>query len=135
MKSVFADTQFWAAKINPLDQWHERAIEAEYEIGIIRLVTSEQVIIEVLNYFSKFRPDTKQAAITAMRSIRASDEVEVVLQTEEILAAGFDLYEARLDKGYSLTDCISMNLMREREIYEIITHDKHFTQEGFKILM
>lgn len=135
MKTVFADTQFWVAKINPLDQWHKRAIEAEYKIGIVKIVTSEQVVIEVLNYFSKFRSDTKQAAATAMRSILASEEVEVILQSETILAEGFDLYESRLDKGYSLTDCISMNLMREREIFEILTHDRHFRQEGFKILM
>ncbi len=36
-------------------------------------------------------------------------------------------YKARPDKGYSLTDCISMNLMRERDITEILTHDHHFT--------
>lgn len=49
MKAVFADTGYWVAKINPLDQWHERAIAAEYEIGIVRFVTSEQVIVEILN--------------------------------------------------------------------------------------
>lgn len=70
-----------------------------------------------------------------MRSILASGEIEVILQTENILAEGLDLYESRLDKGYSLTDCILMNLMLEHKITQILTHDKHFTQEGFIILM
>ncbi len=48
---------------------------------------------------------------------------------------GFELYNARLDKGYSLTDCVSMNVMREQNISEILTNDDHFEQEGFQILL
>jgi predicted nucleic acid-binding protein len=44
------------------------------------------------------------------------------------------LYKARADKGYSLTDCISMNTMRERNLTEVLTHDQHFAQEGFSLL-
>jgi predicted nucleic acid-binding protein len=47
---------------------------------------------------------------------------------------GLALYEARPDKGYSLSDCISMETMRQEGITEILTHDAHFTQEGFIIL-
>jgi predicted nucleic acid-binding protein len=134
MKAVFADTGYWVAKINPLDQWNERAIAAEYEIGIVNLVTSEQVIIEVLNYFSNFSAKTKKTALDVMQAVLASDEIEVAGQTNETLAAGFALYGKRIDKGYSLTDCISMNLMREREISDVLTGDKHFRQEGFNVL-
>jgi predicted nucleic acid-binding protein len=45
------------------------------------------------------------------------------------------LYETRPDKGYSLTDCISMNTMRQERISDILTHDSHFTQEGFITLL
>lgn len=31
-------------------------------------------------------------------------------QTHQSFIAGFRLYESRLDKGYSLTDCISLTL-------------------------
>jgi len=48
---------------------------------------------------------------------------------------GLELYASRLDKGYSLTDCISMNICREFDITEILTHDHHFEQEGFRILL
>lgn len=40
MQKVFADTNYWVAKIHPDDQWHEHAINAEYEIGIVDLVTT-----------------------------------------------------------------------------------------------
>lgn len=58
----------------------------------------------------------------------------MVEQTHQSFLLGLDLYQNRLDKGYSLTDCISMNTMRQLGITEILTHDRHFTQEGFVIL-
>jgi predicted nucleic acid-binding protein len=45
------------------------------------------------------------------------------------------LYEARGDKDYSMTDCISMERMRERSISAVLTNDRHFSQEGFAVLM
>jgi predicted nucleic acid-binding protein len=35
-------------------------------------------------------------------------------------------------KGYS--DCISMQTMRREGLTDILTHDKHFEQEGFRAL-
>ena len=44
------------------------------------------------------------------------------------------MYKARPDKGYSLTDCISMNTMRAEGMAEVLTNDVHFRQEGFRAL-
>ena len=49
--------------------------------------------------------------------------------------SGLALYERRPDKQYSLVDCISMNVMRQERIQEILTHDRHFSQEGFVCLL
>jgi predicted nucleic acid-binding protein len=49
--------------------------------------------------------------------------------------AGLSLYKARLDKGYSLTDCISMDGTRQEGISDILTLDIHFAQEGFTLLL
>ena len=48
--------------------------------------------------------------------------------------AGLELYRARPDKHYSLTDCISMQTMRKEGITEALTNDPHFEQEGFLAL-
>ena len=48
---------------------------------------------------------------------------------------GLERFEDRQDKGYSLTDCMSMVLMETEEIQEVLTSDKHFRQAGFTILM
>lgn len=44
------------------------------------------------------------------------------------------LYGARPDKGYSLTECISMQTMRREGLTEALTNDRHFEQEGFQAL-
>ena len=45
-----------------------------------------------------------------------------------------DLYSQRPDKEYSLVDCMSMVLMRERGITHVLTNDHHFRQEGFTVV-
>jgi predicted nucleic acid-binding protein len=39
------------------------------------------------------------------------------------------------DKGYSLTDRMSMVVCRQLDIPEVLTHDRHFLQDGFTILL
>ena len=67
--------------------------------------------------------------------ILANSQIETIFIEGADFLSGFNLYEARPDKGYSLTDCISMSIMRERGIKDVLTHDAHFTQEGFHILL
>jgi predicted nucleic acid-binding protein len=45
------------------------------------------------------------------------------------------MYEQRNDKGYSLVDCVSMTTMRRQRISEVLTNDRPFIQEGFKIVL
>ena len=49
--------------------------------------------------------------------------------------AGFELYRARPDKGYSMVDCISMQTMRHEGLTEALTNGRHFEQEGFRVLL
>jgi predicted nucleic acid-binding protein len=45
------------------------------------------------------------------------------------------LYDARPDKKWTLTDCISFVVMQERGITEALTGDQHFEQAGFTALL
>ena len=56
-------------------------------------------------------------------------------QTHENFLAGLALYKARADKGYSLTDCISFVVMRDRKLGDALTADVHFVQAGFRALL
>jgi predicted nucleic acid-binding protein len=135
MRTVFADTNYWVAIINPLDQTHKRAKEVEQQVGQVGILTTEAVFLEVLNYFCSWKPALRQSASTVVRTLMATPTVEVIPISHETFLAGIALYEAREDKGYSLTDCISMNVMRDRGINDVLTQDKHFAQEGFNILL
>jgi len=135
MRMVFVDTNYWVAVINPNDQWHQRAADVKSRLGLVRLVTTELVLVELLNYFCSYRLDTRRIAVKVVHRILASPEIEIISHTHDTFLTGFALYEARSDKTYSLTDCISMNLMRERGINDVLTHDNHFAQEGFTLLL
>ena len=67
--------------------------------------------------------------------LHADATVTIHPQSHQTFLAGLALYEARPDKGYSLTDCISMNVMRAHNLSDVLTHDDHFQQEGFTILL
>ena len=69
-----------------------------------------------------------------IHDLRSDADVDVLPQTRADFDAALALYEARPDKGYSLTDCRSMVAMRTLGVSEILTNDHHFTQEGFTIL-
>lgn len=135
MSVIFVDTHYWIASINPRDQWHSKAVEVESRLIGNSLITTEPVLIEVLNYFSGFGPKGRERVIDIARSVLNRDDVETLTLTRSAFLAGVDLYESRLDKNYSLTDCISMNIMRERGITDVLTHDRNFAQEGFNPLL
>ncbi|MEP6901748.1 MAG: nucleic acid-binding protein [Actinomycetota bacterium] len=132
---IFVDTLYLVARLNPKDQWHKAALDIEPHLKGKRLVTNETVLIELLNYLAEFPPEMREAVTRFVKLALEKEVVEVVLHTHEAFSEGLELYGNRLDKGYGLTDCISMTLMREREIQEVLTHDNHFKQEGFTVLL
>ena len=62
-------------------------------------------------------------------------DVTVLPAARNAFLAGLAFYQRRLDKGYSLTDCISMTAMNREGIHEVLSADRHFRQEGFTTLL
>ena len=135
MNTVFAGTFYWIAVLNPKDQWHRQALETKRLLGDIRIVTTETVMIELLNYFAEFGEYSRKSTVDSVRTIMTDEKVGFISHSPEIFLEALDFYEKRLDKGYSLTDCISMLTMSNFSLQEILTHDDHFGQEGFTILL
>lgn len=135
MQLIFADTFYWTALINPRDQWHQQVKALSPKLVQQHLVTTDEVLIEFLNFFSTSNAYMRNGVADQVQNILNSRQVQVVAQTRDSFLDGLSLYAQRLDKGYSLTDCISMQTMRQQGIMQILTHDKHFAQEGFVILL
>lgn len=135
MKQIFLDTFYLQALADESDNAHELAMTVTAKLGAFRGVTSEMVLTELLNALSGRGQYFRQAAIRLTKSLRNDNTIFIIPQTSEQFQMAFDLYQKRLDKGYSLTDCASMQIMRQLGIEEILTFDKHFQQEGFKALL
>jgi predicted nucleic acid-binding protein len=133
LKVVFADTGYWTAVLNPHDKLHAKSQQVSAGLGKFRLLTTEMVLDELLAALSKV--PLRAIAIRGVEAIRANPNVEVVPQTSLQFMSAFDMYRAVTDKEWSLTDCASFKLMRERGVTEALAHDHHFQQAGFVALL
>jgi predicted nucleic acid-binding protein len=131
---LFGDAAFFVALLLPRDDLHTAAHDARRLTHPRDLVTSDPVLVEVLAHVSELGPRARARAVALVDELRMSD-VEVIRQTPELLDGGLELYRRRTDKGYSLTDCMCMEICNQLGIREVLTHDRHFTQEGFTILL
>jgi uncharacterized protein len=99
------------------------------------ICTTEEVLTEYLNSFAGWGPHFRRKAALNIEDMLDNRTVRIVAQTADSFRAGFALYRARLDKGYSPTDCISIETMRSEGITDALTDDAHFEQEGFRAVL
>lgn len=134
MGSVFADTFYWIALLNPDDPDHGRVTAFDLSLDRPPLVTTQEVLTEFLTYFSGRGTLLRTKAAAVAYALEDDPDVRLLPQTPESFSAGLRLYAARPDKEYSLTDCISIARMRAEGMTESATADRHFEQEGFRAL-
>ena len=135
MRRIFLDTSYLKALADRSDNLHQRAQSVSQQLGVYVAVSSEMVLTELLNAFSGRGEYSRGLAIAIANKLRGNPNTEIVPQTHEMFEKALKFYEQRMDKGYSLTDCASMLIMREQEIRDVLTYDKHFQQEGFNALL
>ena len=130
MPQAFADTSYWVGRSFPNDQWHRAALEAERRLGHpLYLITTQEILTEFLSHVSG-DDNMRRDGVRAVEAIYRNPNITVIPQSAETFDKGFELYRNRMDKGYSLVDCISMNTMDKYGITQVLTGDHHFEQEG-----
>jgi predicted nucleic acid-binding protein len=134
LKAVFADTFYWAALTSTEDAAHERAVALSRSFAPDKIITTDEVLCEYLAFCAGARPSIRAEAGQIVAELIEDLAVRVVPQSRESFLSGLQLYRARPDKGYSLTDCISMQTMRREGLTKVLTNDRHFEQEGFRAL-
>lgn len=135
MAGVFADTVFLFGKANPRDTHHRSALEAEAALGDREIVTTDAVFAELLALASKRGPEVRRGAAQLIHEMFANRNVTVVRVNPAIFARGLARYESMPDSATSLVDCISMEVMDDLGITEVLTADRDFELEGFARLM
>lgn len=131
MKTIFADTGYWIALLDPQDTLHQKAINLSIALAQEHICTSEMVFTEVLNHFAKRGNFLRQAAAALVESAQDNPVVEILPQTSDLFRQAFTLYSQRPDQVWSHTDCASFCIMQQRNIIEALAHDRHFEQAGF----
>jgi predicted nucleic acid-binding protein len=60
MTVVFADTFCWVALAHPHDAAHQDAVNLKQELDRRLMVTTDDVLVEYLNYFSEGAPSSAE---------------------------------------------------------------------------
>jgi predicted nucleic acid-binding protein len=132
MKAVFADSVYFFALLNARDTIHQRAVRFTTQ-SANPLVTTAWIITEVADGLCARA--TRESVVRLWDILQSSADVEIVLPSSELFQGGLERYRQRLDKNWSLTDCISFLVMEQRGITDALTADHHFQQAGFAALL
>ena len=132
MTAVFADTAYYFALLSREDEFHAAAVRLTSKLAR-PIVTSGWVLTELADGLCRVQHRVVAAAF--IHDLRNDPRVTVVAPPLEWLDRGLALYGRRSDKNWSLTDCLSFEIMRELGLDEALTADRHFDQAGFKALL
>jgi len=132
MKLVFADTFYFLAVFNPDDQYHQQTRSLSKQMQA-RYLTTECVLVEMADAMANVFSRSKVSSIVA--GIHASPQWEIAAASSVQLQRALQFYDQHRDKAWTLTDCTSFLIMRERGITEALTGDRHFEQAGFIALL
>ena len=135
MRTVFADAGYWIALLIPNDELRDLAENVARQLGSFRIVTTEMVLVEVLNFATRQGEHIRALAADKVKDWLTDPRIEVVPQTDDQFRDALDLYGNRLDKEWSLADCASFLLMEEMDIREALAYDRNFEQAGFVALL
>lgn len=132
MSAVFADAFYFVARLNRHDQHHQRVVDFSRNFRA-RLLTTDCILTEVADALAKSqcRPRVRDFIL----HLRSSPACEIVPASRDLLDQALALYHQHGDKEWTLTDCSSFVVMRERGVQEALTQDHHFEQAGFTALL
>lgn len=132
MKPVFADTSYYLALVNRTDPRHERAFElAEGLLG--RVFVTEYVLVELGSALSS--GSDRLVYLDLLEDLQSDESITINPASESLFRHGVALFAERPDKKWSLVDCISFIVMKQRRLQEALTTDHHFVQAGFDALL
>lgn len=126
MRTLFVDTAYWLGLLNPEDPIREKCLRVSQGLVDARFVTSQMVLVELLNALSKKGTFLRKAGVQAVEFMESDPRIEVVPQNAALFQLAIERYRDRSDKSWSLTDCASFVIMENERIAEALIYDRHF---------
>ena len=112
---VFVDTGAWISLLWKQDTLYQHTRDHLQKLRKENrsLVTTSAVLLEVLDGLASHK---LRYLSPIFRHQLMAFPLSIVYVNEELFQRGWDFYEARSDKDWSLTDCLSFVVMQERGI-------------------
>ena len=127
---IFLDTSFVIALINERDQYIGQAVALSYKFENTPLITTGAVLLEIGNALAK---DFRTEAARVIKVLTGSTRIDVAEINAKLLDKGLAVYEKFADKNWGLVDCVSLVVMWEAKLTEVLTFDQDFSQAGFTV--
>ena len=137
MTDIFADTAGWGHLVDPTQTRHIQAASL-YRMGRQqgrKFITTNYILTELVALLTSPLRIPRPAIISFINSLKASPYVEIVHIDATLDEQAWQLLSQRQDKEWSLVDCASFVLMKQRGLFEAFTTDEHFEQAGFVRLL
>jgi predicted nucleic acid-binding protein len=134
MQRYFVDTWYFIALVRADDPHHRRARALAQKLRGAQFFTHDGVLTELLTFFAGHGSFWRQEIASLVHDVLASEQYRVAAMDRYMFEEALTMYERRLDKEYSLVDCVSMRLMLRRGLTHALTNDHHFQQEGFVVV-
>ena len=127
------DTVYVQALLNHRDQHHAQALRFAPRVrSAAEVWVTEAILIEIGDALSG---TNRTGAAAFIGSCYRTPNITVVPVDTPLLGRALRLYESHSDKEWGLTDCISFVVMRDQQLVDAVTADRHFRQTGFRALL
>ncbi|MDQ3623477.1 MAG: PIN domain-containing protein, partial [Verrucomicrobiota bacterium] len=134
-REVFVDSSGLYALADHRDPFRaaaERCVSALLKSGG-GLILTDYIIDEACT-LAKARAGA-YGALRLLEIVNRSEGFRLIWIGEERFEATKLFFRKHADHGYSFTDCTSFVVMRELEITDALTADRHFSEAGFRPLL
>ena len=137
VRHLFADTSGWGHLVDSTQSYHSLAATV-YRTARQQgrtIVTTNYIITELVALLISPLHIPRSAMIAFIKGLKASEYVEIVHVDALLDEQAWELFTNRPDKNWSLVDCASFVVMKQRGISEALTSDYHFEQAGFVCML